>query len=73
MVICRKVESQELLETSGTNGRNGRRPKSPSEFQGGPVFLPPRPPSPLAQALLASVEGTPRKPREAGARARRPS
>jgi hypothetical protein len=62
MVICRKVESRELPETSGTNGRNGngrngRRARSSSDFQGGPIFLPSRPPSPFVRALLASVEG----------------
>ncbi len=65
MVICRKVGSQELTESEGRNGRlpggrrpGRRRPGHTSDFQGGPVFLPPRSPSPFAQALLAkSVEG----------------
>jgi len=54
MVICRKVESPE--SAGGRNGRNGHNHRK-SGFEGGPVFLPPRPPSPFAKALLAkSVE-----------------
>lgn len=51
MVICQKTESP-------GNGRNGHDSRKASRFDGGPVFLPPRPPSPFAQALLAkSLQG----------------
>jgi len=56
MVICRKVESPE--SAGGRNGHNGHDHRKTSAFEGGPVFVPPRPPSPFAQALLAkSAEG----------------
>lgn len=54
MVICRKGTRRSEGAAAGPKGRpsNGHR-------QGGPVFFPPRKPSPFAQALLAkSVEGS---------------
>lgn len=51
MVICQKTETPE-------NGRNGHDSRKANRFEGGPVFLPPRRPSPFAQALLAkSLQG----------------
>ena len=77
MLVCRKrrvaavggedrggvVRSQEVLGGGGAG-----RSQGVSRRQGGPVFLPPRRPSPLVEALLASYPGDEECPAAAGRR-----
>lgn len=59
MLICRKNQSPvERALGEGTGRSTGRySPRRAPTGQGGPVFLPPRKPSPLARALIASIAG----------------
>lgn len=53
MVVCRKRRNGTPKEMTASAERPG--PRAPGSQPGGPVFLPRRKPSPIAEALMADL------------------